>query len=218
MNQTDGARLSRRTLAALAGAALVAPAALRSTADAAQGASATPAPVLPPTPACDDDPEPTQPQMEGPFFTPDAPERTDLRDPGLPGEALSLAGFVLDRACRPLVGALLEFWQADAAGVYDNEGFTLRGHQFADEAGRWRLETVLPGLYPGRTRHIHVKLQGEGGPPLTTQLYFPDEPGNDGDFLFDPALLVEWADPVAGEPLRARFDFVLETGEGRETR
>jgi protocatechuate 3,4-dioxygenase beta subunit len=93
-------------------------------------------------------------------------------------------------------------------------GYTLRGHQFADEEGRWRLETILPGLYPGRTRHVHVKVQATGGPPLTTQLYFPDEPGNAGDGIFDPALLVEWEEPAAGEPPRARFDFVLETGEG----
>jgi protocatechuate 3,4-dioxygenase beta subunit len=204
-------RFTRRTLAALAGAALVAPAAGRAF---AQEPTATPGALLPATPECDDGPAPTPPQTAGPFFTPNTPERTDLREPGLPGEPLSLAGFVLDRACRPLPGALLEFWQADAAGVYDNEGFTLRGHQFSDEAGRWRLETVWPGLYPGRTRHIHVAVQAPGQPPLTTQLYFPDEPGNAGDFLFDPALLVEWDDPDAAAPLLARFDFVLETGEG----
>jgi len=56
-------------------------------------------------------------------------------------------------------GALLDFWQADAAGDYDNTGFRLRGHQFSGADGRFRLATVVPGLYPGRTRHIHVKVQ-----------------------------------------------------------
>jgi protocatechuate 3,4-dioxygenase beta subunit len=107
-------------------------------------------------------------------------------------------------------GALLEFWQADAAGVYDNEGFTLRGHQFSDEEGRWALETVVPGLYPGRTRHIHVRAQAPAGLLLTTQLYFPDESANAADGIFDPALLVEWEETPSGESLRARFDFVVE--------
>lgn len=211
MDRRNRSRLSRRTLAAIA-AAFVAPATLRPEAAAAQGETPTPAPFLPATPDCDDDPEPTLAQTEGPFFTPDAPERTDLRDPGLPGEPLSLAGFVLDPLCRPVPGALLEFWQADAAGVYDNEGFTLRGHQFSDAEGRWALATILPGLYPGRTRHVHVRAQAPNGPLLVTQLYFPDEPANATDGIFDPALLVEWEEDPAGEPLRARFDFVLEAG------
>ncbi|CAA9580095.1 MAG: Protocatechuate 3,4-dioxygenase beta chain [uncultured Thermomicrobiales bacterium] len=210
VNVPDRARLSRRTLAALA-TALAAPAALRSAPIAAQADPTAAAPFLPPTPECDDDDsDPTLAQTEGPFFTPDAPERTDLREPGLPGEPLSLAGFVLDDACRPVPGALLEFWQADAAGVYDNEGFTLRGHQFSDEEGRWALETVVPGLYPGRTRHIHVRAQAPAGLLLTTQLYFPDESANAADGIFDPALLVEWEETPSGEPLRARFDFVVE--------
>ncbi len=90
MDRRNRSRLSRRTLAAIA-AAVVAPATLRPEAAGAQGDTPTPAPFLPATPDCDDDPEPTLAQTEGPFFTPDAPERTDLRDPGLPGEPISLA-------------------------------------------------------------------------------------------------------------------------------
>jgi protocatechuate 3,4-dioxygenase beta subunit len=79
----------------------------------------------------------------------------------------------------------------------------LRGHQFTDGRGRFRLVTVVPGLYPGRTRHIHVKAQRPRGEILTTQLYFKDEPANDSDGIFDPALV------MVGDRRSARFDFVL---------
>lgn len=163
---------------------------------------------LAPTPSCDDgDEETTLPQTEGPFFTPSSPERSSLLEPGLVGTALTVSGAVLAPDCRPIAGALLDFWQADDGGVYDNEGFRLRGHQFADDRGRWRLETIVPGLYPGRTRHIHVKAQAPDQAVLTTQLYFPDEPANAADGIFDPALLMAVTDRD-GERV-ATFDFVL---------
>jgi protocatechuate 3,4-dioxygenase beta subunit len=110
---------------------------------------------------------------------------------------------VLGSDCRPIRRALLDFWQADGSGEYDNEGYRLRGHQFTDSRGRFRLETVTPGLYTGRTRHIHVKVQRPHGEVLTTQLYFPGEPRNEQDGIFDSALLMD----VRGR--RAVFDFVL---------
>ena len=160
------------------------------------------------TPACDDGDEPTAAQTEGPYFTPDSPERRSLLEPGMDGTRLIVAGRVLTTGCRPVARALLDFWQADAAGEYDNEGFTLRGHQFSDERGRFSLETVLPGLYPGRTRHVHVKVQAPGAPVLTTQLYFPGEAQNDDDPLFTPSLVL--AVRASGGRQTGRFDFVLD--------
>lgn len=162
---------------------------------------------LSPTPSCGDEGS-TPEQTEGPFFTPDSPQRGSLIESGITGAALILSGRVLDTDCRPLAGALLDFWQADGRGAYDNEGFRLRGHQFSDSAGRYRLETVIPGRYPGRTPHIHVKAQPAGGAILTTQLYFPGEPGNESDPIFDPLLLVDLREEGGGG--RALFDFVLE--------
>jgi protocatechuate 3,4-dioxygenase beta subunit len=101
----------------------------------------------------------------------------------------------------------VDFWQTDANGAYDNAGYRMRGHQFTDEAGRYTLETVIPGLYPGRTRHIHVKVQAPNQPALTTQLYFPDEARNASDGIFRPALLLAMEDAEDGK--RATFDFVL---------
>jgi protocatechuate 3,4-dioxygenase beta subunit len=160
-----------------------------------------------PTPACDDGDEPTVEQTEGPFFTPDSPERTSFLEPGIEGTKLVLAGSVLATDCSPVAGALVDFWHADSQGEYDNEGYRLRGHQFADRRGRYRLETIVPGLYTGRTRHVHVKVQAPDQSVLTTQLYFPGEPGNDGDSIFDPALLIELQ---RGDTEAANFDFVLE--------
>lgn len=173
----------------------------KSTTEATTTSGAT---TLAPTPACDDEDDPTPEQTEGPFFIPDSPERRSLRESGIDGTPFLLTGTVLATDCTPISRALLDFWHADDSGEYDNEGFKLRGHQFTDSSGRYRLETIVPGLYTGRTRHIHVKGQREGGVVLTTQLYFPDEPGNESDGIFDPALLMSV--PASG---RARFDFVL---------
>jgi protocatechuate 3,4-dioxygenase beta subunit len=158
---------------------------------------------LTPTPACDDGDDPTPQQTEGPYYTPDTPERTRIATAGVRGEALLVTGLVLGTDCRPIGRALLDFWQADGEGEYDNEGYRLRGHQFTDDRGRFRLATVKPGLYTGRTRHIHVKVQRPHGEVLTTQLYLPGEPANEQDGIFDPAMLMN----VHGR--RARFDFVL---------
>ena len=163
-----------------------------------------------PTPECGDDDDPTPRQMEGPFFKPRTPQRTSLLEPGINGTRLVLTGFVLSTACKPVAGALLDFWQADDHGDYDNQGYRLRGHQFSDGDGRYRLETIVPGLYPGRTRHIHVKVQAPNRPVLTTQVYFPGEAQNEGDFLFRPDLLMKIRN--AGGARDGRFDFVLKLG------
>jgi len=84
-------------------------------------------------------------------------------------------------------------------------GYRLRGHQFTDASGAYRLETIVPGVYPGRTRHIHVKVQAPNQPVLTTQLYFPDEPGNADDGIFDPSLVV-----AMSSERDASFQFVLD--------
>jgi protocatechuate 3,4-dioxygenase beta subunit len=163
---------------------------------------------LPPTPACDDGSEPTARQTEGPFFRPSSPERADLREAGAGGRAVELTGVVLTRGCRPIPRALVDLWHADDRGEYDNRGFRYRGHQWTDAQGRFRFRTILPAIYPGRTRHYHVKVQGGGSRVLTTQLYFPDDPGNQRDGLFRRDLLMRTAQ--AGDALNARFDFVLD--------
>jgi protocatechuate 3,4-dioxygenase beta subunit len=166
------------------------------------------APALAPTPACGDDDDPTPAQTEGPYFTPNSPERASLLEPSVTGTKLVVTGVVSTTSCQPIPRALLDFWQADDAGAYDNTGYKLRGHQFTDDSGRYRLETIVPGLYPGRTRHIHVKVQPPNGAILTSQLYFPNEPRNQSDSIFDAALVMTVQGVADGKA--ATFDFVLE--------
>src|SRR5881628_3887419 len=127
-------------------------------------------------------------QTEGPFFKTNTPRRVSLVEPQSKAPRLIVSGQVLSARCRPVANALLDFWHADEDGEYDNRGFRYRGHQFTDAEGRYRLQTIVPAEYPGRTRHIHVKLQPPGGRPLTTQLYFPNQERNEADALFRPEL------------------------------
>ena len=162
---------------------------------------------LAPTPSCRDGDESTIRQTEGPFFKPPSPERSDLREPSTLGRRFELSGFVLTRACRPVRGALVDLWHADEKGEYDNVGFRYRGHVFTEPDGAFRFRTIVPALYPGRTRHYHVKVQAPSSRLLTTQLYFPNEPANLRDGLFERELLMRVAD--SGDNLDGRFDFVL---------
>jgi protocatechuate 3,4-dioxygenase beta subunit len=125
----------------------------------------------------------TPPLTEGPYFKGGSPQRTDLTS-GAAGQPLTLTGVVRSATCAPVANAKLDFWQADGTGTYDNSGYRLRGHVFTNRAGRFTIQTVIPGLYPGRTRHIHVKVKAPKGPVLTTQLYFPGEARNSSDRLF----------------------------------
>ena len=143
-------------------------------------------------------------QTEGPFFKTNSPQRVRLVESGASGAPLVLTGIVMTPDCKPVPNALLDFWHSDEKGDYDNRGFRYRGHQHADAQGRYRLETIVPAEYPGRTRHIHVKVQAPRGRILTTQIYFPGDPGNKRDGLYLPELEMKQANPGAGS-----FDFVV---------
>lgn len=145
-------------------------------------------------------------QTEGPFFKTSSPQRTSLVEPSSNAPRLILTGTVLTPDCKPVPNALLDFWHSDEQGAYDNRGFRYRGHQHADAQGRYRLDTIVPAEYPGRTRHIHVKVQAPRGRILTTQVYFPGEPGNKRDGLYLPELEMKKSKDGEGS-----FDFVVDT-------
>ena len=104
-------------------------------------------------------------------------------------------------------GAVVDLWHADERRDYDNIGFRYRGHVITGPDGAFRFRTIVPALYSGRTRHYHVKVQAPGSRLLTTQLYFPNEPANLRDVLFQPELLMRVVDAADG--LDGQFDFVL---------
>jgi catechol 1,2-dioxygenase len=159
----------------------------------------------------------TEDNIEGPFFRANAPFRTKLFDAGEAGDVMVVSGRVVSRNGRPLDGALLEVWQADAAGHYDNDdpdhqpaagAFHLRGRMTTGRDGRYEFTTVKPKAYqigPKQYRppHIHVKVHHEGHRSLTTQLYFKGDKLNDVDPWYKPSLALD----VRGG--RAEFKFVL---------
>ncbi|MBI4636213.1 MAG: intradiol ring-cleavage dioxygenase [Candidatus Rokubacteria bacterium] len=110
-------------------------------------------------PAC----APTPPDALGPFYEPNAPERTST------GRGLVVAGTVRSASgCAPIPGARVEWWSANSRGEYDQAH---RATQAADTEGRYRYETDSPGRYPGRPPHLHARVSAPGHRPLVTQLY-----------------------------------------------
>jgi protocatechuate 3,4-dioxygenase beta subunit len=106
---------------------------------------------------------PTKPDMLGPFYKPDAPERA------VTGHGLVVSGTVRSsKGCGPLPGARIEWWSADGRGEYHDE---LRATQLTRADGTFRYETVAPGRYPGRPPHLHLKITAPGHRTLVTQLY-----------------------------------------------
>jgi protocatechuate 3,4-dioxygenase beta subunit len=106
---------------------------------------------------------PTAPDMLGPFYKPDAPERS------VTGQGLVVRGTVRSaKGCTPVPGARLEWWSADARGEYRDE---LRATQRSGPDGAFSYETVAPGRYPGRPPHVHVKISAPGHRTLVTQVY-----------------------------------------------
>ena len=193
-----------------------------STPGSAPPASATPIPAAPSsTPVAQPSPIPqastscqgttalTVAETEGPYFKSGSPERTSFIEAGVTGTKLVITGQVFSPDCEPVANARVEFWQADARGNYDNSGYRLRGHQTTDGQGTYQLTTIVPGLYPGRTRHIHFKVIVPKGPTLTSQLYFPNEPGNANDGIFDRSLVLPIQDMPDGSKA-ATFNFVVK--------
>ncbi len=139
----------------------------------------------------------TPEQTEGPFYLAGDMVRRDITD-GMVGHPLRLGIRVVDAACEPVPGAVVDVWHCDVDGDYS--GFTdgsgggddagagtsfLRGSQVADSAGIVEFATNYPGWYQGRAVHIHVKAHLDGTTVLTSQLYFPEDV-TDGVHAEDP--------------------------------
>jgi protocatechuate 3,4-dioxygenase beta subunit len=167
----DGQKLTRRGSILGFGGLLLAALGWRSTT-----AEAGPAGVASGAVACVLTPE----QTEGPYYISGEKLRRNITE-GRPGVPLLLRVRVVDAStCRPIKGAAVDIWHADAVGVYSGFGAgrrsrtAMRGVQRTDRAGLARFRSVYPGWYQGRTVHIHVKVHVAGNVIHTGQLYFPD--------------------------------------------
>jgi protocatechuate 3,4-dioxygenase beta subunit len=151
----------------------------------------------------------TPANQEGPFYTADSPERASLIDEGMPGVPLLIFGRVFDQECNPIAGAKLDFWLADVNGEYDNAGYTLRGHVFADAGGNYAIEAIEPTAYTGRPPHTHVKVfDPDGRELLTTQLYFAGSEDS-ADVRNAPGLLAPYVGPDSTGRQQVLFNFVV---------
>jgi protocatechuate 3,4-dioxygenase beta subunit len=142
------------------------------------------------------------------------------------GERIIVAGRVLDEEGRPVPGAMVEVWQANAAGRYDHPGdthdapldphFHGEARVFTDAGGWYRYTSIRPGAYPWRNHanawrpvHIHYSLFGAGfAQRLVTQMYFPGDPLLALDPIFNCV-----PDAAARDRLVARFDLDITQPE-----
>lgn len=151
----------------------------------------------------------TESDMLGPFYKEGAPFKQRLGE-GVEGERLIITGKVMDMRCQPLKDAILDVWQANSTGKYDNEGFTLRGKVKTNNDGTYLIDTIVPREYATgditRPGHIHLKVGAPNQPTLTTQLYFEGEPYLSD--LEDKSLVMKLTEENGTK--KANFDFVIE--------
>ena len=133
----------------------------------------------------------------GPFYRPNAPIRSDLTDSKLAGTRITVKGKVYKSDCiTPVKGAMVEIWQCNAEGEYDNEteDYKLRARWKTNENGEYSFKTILPGKYLNgklyRPSHIHYRVTEKSSKELISQIYFKGDP----HITKDP-----WASDVAAK-------------------
>lgn len=126
---------------------------------------------------------------EGPFYLADAPWRSDLTEgyKGKRGEPLEVTGKVLTSCDEPVANAVVDVWHASPEGKYDmnKKNFLFRGKVRTDENGNYKFNTDMPASYPGRPKHLHIKVHTDKGEQVTTQVYFEGDPKNKRDYLYN---------------------------------
>ena len=174
--------------------------------------------------------------LRGPFYRGDAPIRR-LHDSisldGL-GDPLTVAGRVLDAEGAPIAGAVVETWQANRAGLYENQDpdrqpeFNLRGVFQTDACGHFAYRTVRPGpcrlpadgpvrrlvealgMSTVRPAHLNFRISASGFQTLVTHVFDRDDPAIEEDAVFSvhPELLGR-IEAVKDGPAHLEFDFRL---------
>ncbi|HUN22307.1 MAG TPA: hypothetical protein PK299_04145 [Anaerolineales bacterium] len=169
----------------------------------------------------------TPAQAEGPYYPPQKPVDKDndltivVGNAGTAlGDVIQITGKVFGKDGLPIVGAVVEIWQTDHAGIYlhpNDPRFAARdvnfqsyGESTSSENGDYLFKTILPGVYEGRPPHIHVKVRYQGQELLTTQFYFPQN--TNGAFVSGDELdmvLVELIPDILGVST-AQLDLFLD--------
>src|SRR5690349_17193976 len=148
--------------------------------------------------------------VEGPLYRAGVPLRTPpviLCQEDEEGDILFISGQVTAAGDgRPLVGAMLDVWQTNRHGYYENQDtsqpeYNLRGRLLTGEQGRFEFRTIVPGAYEvtrsgpvadllltlgrhgWRPSHMHVKVSCDGFVPLTTMLFMPGDPWLQSDAI-----------------------------------
>jgi protocatechuate 3,4-dioxygenase, beta subunit len=172
---------------------------------------------------------PTPSQTEGPYYPIKEPKDADfdLLKNGdrsySKGRASWVEGVVTDLDGRPLNGGIIEIWQCDENGQYDqpadgakiDPSFQGFGRVRLNQDGEFRFRTIRPSPYVGRTPHIHAKIILSNRELLTTQLYVADDPGNAKDGIWrrmsevDRASVTSAFVPIA-DGLRAQYSLAVK--------
>lgn len=170
--------------------------------------------ILAGMPVAHADREPTTQTSIGIFYRPGAPETAELWREGDRGERLALRGRVLDRDGRPVAGALVELWHADAFGGVDESRY--RAAQRTGAEGRFGIRTVLPGhiemaRYNAvfRARHIHIHVTHPDYPELVSLIFFRGDERLEGTPYPELAIPLERARLESGEVLVGGVEIVL---------
>lgn len=168
----------------------------------------------------------TEDNILGPYHRPRAPYRAMIAPPLAPGKILIVQGRIWGIDTRkPLSGVIIDIWQADHSGSYDNDDrdnppnphtFDYRARLISDETGYYEFQTIRPGRYKVgksyRPSHIHYLIRAKGYKQLITQLYFEGDPYNKVDPFIKNSLIIK---PKAvttnsGTYEKGVFDIILE--------
>lgn len=123
--------------------------------------------------------DPTTKDILGPFFRAGAPLRNNVRAKNDQRNLLTIKGQLMLNDCKtPIKNTVIDFWQANNKGEYDNEtsDFNYRAKVKTDENGNYEYKTIIPGKYLNgnqfRPSHIHIRVNGENTHELISQIYF----------------------------------------------
>jgi catechol 1,2-dioxygenase len=165
-----------------------------------------PLPAVAPGALLPDTARPTEDNILGPYFRDGAPFRAKVTPPLVKGTPLVIRGRVWGfDTKKPLAGVVLDIWQADADGRYDNDDpkkppakgvYVNRARVLTDETGYYEYETIHPGPYQigpdaWRPAHIHYLVRKAGYANLITQLYFKGDRFNAKDEFIKPGLIID---------------------------